>query len=514
MPVKRRLLINYKVFLPPALLLLIAVIFGFVNPQAFSASATAALEFTLQYFGWFYSVGATFLLGFCLWACFSKYGTIRFGGPNAKPEISVFNWWAISLCAGIAIGIVFFGVAEPMAHYNSPPPFLDLIPKSSAAAEHSLRYAFFHWTFHAYGIYVSVALCIAFAYYNCNRPFKVSSALYPVIGNRIYGNWGAFIDGLAIFAIVGGVGTSMGFGILQIGSGMEYLWDIEPTGVLWLGIILSLTAAFTVSSYTGLQNGIRYLSEKNVYLFFLLMGFIFVFGPTIFILENTVASIGDYLANVVSMSLYTEPLGDSAWLGTWSVFYWAWWLAFAPVVGLFLVRLAYGRTVRQFVLVTLFGPALFGILWFGVFGSASIYLDHFEGAGISEAIAAYGNEVSMYALFQQFPFSGITIILVAVAIAVSFITLADSMTSTIAGLTTAGFGESGNKLEAPPSMKVFWGFMVGVLSWVLLISGGVAALQASAIVCGAPILVLLLLMSAGFIKSMLDQEECNREPGS
>ncbi len=502
--------INKKIFIPPAIVLVIAVIIGVAFPEDFGKGASAALSFTLKYFGWFYTLGSTFLLGFCLWAGFSKYGDIKLGGPDAKPELTLFNWWAISICAGIAIGIVFFGVAEPMAHYTKPPPFLGFEPGSLAAGEHAMRYAFFHWTFHTYGIYISAALCIAFAFYNTKKPFKVSSSLYPLIGDRINGNWGYFVDGLAIFAIVGGVGTSLGFGTMQIGSGMNFLWGIEPSGTIWLLIIAALTVCYTISSYTGLQKGIRFLSENNIRLYFILMVFVLCVGPTIHILESTVTAVGDYLANLVPMSFYLDPMGKSGWPGSWSNFYWAWWLAFAPIVGLFLVRLGHGRTIRQFVTVNLFGPALFGMAWFGIFGSTSIYMEHFKGAGIAKVIAEHGNEVSLFALFQNFPLPSLTMILGMLAVAVSFITLADSMTSTIAAMTTKGFGDSKEDKEPPAFMKIFWGVLMGAFSWILLVTGGASALQTSVIVCGLPILILQLFMVAGYIKAMGNLKEYDK----
>ena len=494
--------INKKIFIPPAIVLLIAVIIGIAFPEAFAKGASAALSFTLKYFGWFYTLGSTFLLGFCLWAGFSKYGDIKLGGPDAEPELSLFNWWAISICAGIAIGIVFFGVAEPMAHYTSPPPFLGFEPKSLAAGEHAMRYAFFHWTFHTYGIYVSAALCIAFAFYNTQKPFKVSSSLFPLIGDRINGNWGYFVDGLSIFAIVGGVGTSLGFGTMQIGSGMNFLWGIAPSSTIWLVIIAALTVCYTISSYTGLQKGIKILSENNIRLYFVLMAFVLCVGPTIHILESTVTAVGDYLVNLVPMSFYLDPMGKSGWPGSWSNFYWAWWLAFAPIVGLFLVRLGNGRTIRQFVTVNLVGPALFGMVWFGIFGSSSIYLEHFKNAGIAKIIAEHGNEVSLFALFQNFPLPSLTMILGMLAVAISFITLADSMTSTIAAMTTKGFGQSKEDKEPPALMKIFWGALMGAFSWILLVTGGANALQTSVIVCGLPILFLQIFMAIGYIKAM------------
>lgn len=500
-------MLNKPVFFPPAIVIVIAVFIGLFNSEGFGKGASVALSWTLKYFSWFYAAGATILLLFCFWAGFSRFGNIKLGGPDAKPEMSTFNWWAISICAGIAIGIVFYGVAEPMTHYMNPPPFLGYAPESVEAAEHTLRYSYFHWTLHTYGIYVSCALCCAFFYYNAKKRFAVSSALYPLLGDRINGGWGHFIDGLAIFAIVGGVGTSLGFGTMQIAGGLKFLWGVNPTSMVWLGIILILTLGYTISSYTGLQKGIKFLSATNIYLYFFLMAFVLLLGPTVHILDNMVSSIGDYIFNLPAMTVYLDPIGKSGWPSNWSIFYWAWWLAFAPIVGLFLVRCAYGRTIRQFVLVNLIGPAAFGIIWFSILGGSAIYLDHFQGANIGQIISEHGIEVSLFALFQQFPLSGITILLGVLAVAISFVTLADSMTSTIASMTTLGFGLDSQEKEPPAIMKIFWGLAMGLLSYVLLISGGASALQTSVIVCGLPILVLQLAMVVAYIKAVNNIKE-------
>ncbi|SKC35836.1 BCCT family transporter [Maledivibacter halophilus] len=495
-------MINKSVFIPPALVVVAAVLFGLLNSKAFEKGAAIALNWTLKYFSWFYAFGATVLLAFCLWAGLSRYGNIRLGGPDAKPELSNFSWFAISLCAGIAVGIVFYGVAEPMAHYTNPPSFLGFEPRSLESGRHAIRLSMFHWTLHTYGIYVSAAIPCAYFFYNCKKPFRVSTSLYPLVGEKIFTNFGNYIDGLAIFAIVGGIATSLGFGTMQIGGGLNFLWGIEPTKFTWLAIILILTFVYTMSSYTGLQRGIKFLGEINAYLYFFLILFIIFFGPTVHILDSIVTSIGDYLSNLTFMSFNLDPMGKSTWPSDYSIFYWAWWLAFAPIVGLFLVRCAYGRTIREMVLVNLIAPSAFGLIWFGVFGSSSIYLEHFKNAGIEKIISEKGLEVSLFALLEQFPLASFTMIIGMLAVAISFITLANGMTSTIAAMTTIGFGKSKEDVEAPAPMKIFWGCSMGLLSYVLLISGGASALQTSVIVCGLPMLILQLAMGIGFIKTM------------
>lgn len=495
-------MINKQIFFPPAIILIIAVLLGLFNPVGFEKGASAVLDWVLKYFSWFYASGTTILLLFTIWAGFSKYGNIKLGGPDAKPELSTFSWFAISLCAGIAIGIVFYGVAEPMDHYINPPPFLGIAPKSIQSGECALWYSFFHWSFHTYGIYVSMAVPLAFIFYNCKKPYKVSSALYPLAGNKINGKLGNLIDAIAIFAIVGGVATSLGLGTMQIGGGMKFLWNINPTKLVWFVIIMVLTFVYTMSSYTGLQKGIKFLGESNAYLYFFLIAFMLVFGPTVHILNSTVTAIGDYFSNLLNISLYLDPMGKSGWTSNWSIFYWAWWLSFGPLVGLFFARCSYGRTIREVVTVNLIAPSAFGMIWFGVFGSSSIYLEHFKNAGISKLISESGIEVALFALFKQLPLSSLTMILGILAVSISFVTLANSMTSTIASMTTVGFGKTREEVEAPAPMKIFWGLAMGILAYVLLIGGGISALQTSVIVCGLPILVIQLTVAVSYVKAM------------
>ncbi len=334
---------------------------------------------------------------------------------------------------------------------------------------------------------------MAFFYYNCKKPFLCSSGMYGLLGDRINGAWGRAIDAIAIFAILGGIGTSYGFGIMQIGSGLNFLWGIPISNILYIGIVVVITACYVISSYTGLYKGIRYLSNFNVGLYFFLLLFLIILGPTIFVLDGTIQAIGQYFSSLVKMSFTTDFMFATGWSGGWSIFYWAWWLAYAPIVGLFFVRCAYGRTIRQFVVVNLLLPSLFGLIWFGVFGNAAIYIDFFQNGGIANLIAERGNEVSMFALFNEFPLSGLTCTVAMLAVAISFITLSDSMTSTIAMMTvekdfTMNEGDTAaEKMEAPAASKIFWGILMGALAYVLLTTGGASALQSSVIACGLPI---------------------------
>ena len=499
-------LMNMRLFLPTALPLLTAIALGFIFKEEFGQAVGDVLSWTLAKFGWFYTMGSTFLLAVTLWAGFSKYGGVRLGGPEAKPEMSFFTWFAIALTSGIAIGICFFGVAEPMSHYLTPPVFSGVEGKSVAAGERALRYTYFHWTLHTYGCYTSISLALALAFYNSRQPFKVSSGLYSLVGDRIRGPLGVVCDSLALFAIIGGVCTSLGFGVLQIGGGLKYIWGVEINSLVYAVVIFILAAIYTFSSYTGLNKGIALISTGNMYLYFYCLIFLFLAGPTIHMLESLSTGVGDYFQNLVGMSLYAEPMYKSGWVGNWSDFYWAWWLAFAPLVGLFLIRLGYGRTVREYVVVNLVAPSLFGMVWFAFFGSSAIFYDHFQNAAIGEEIGKFGSEVAIYALFNHMPLAAVNKIIGILVVAISFITLAHSMTSTTAAMTTKGFGETREDMEAPGAMKIFWGALMGLAAWLCLATGGTKALQTASIICGLPILVMQIAMSLGMIKWFKRQE--------
>lgn len=503
-------MLNLRIFLPSALPVVVGIILGFIYKDEFSQVVGSVLGWTLKYFGWFYTMGSTFLLGIALWAAFSRYGSIRLGGPEAKPEMSFVTWFAISLTSVIAIGICFFGVVEPMSHYLNPPSFTGLEPKSTLAGEWAFRFTFLHWTFHPYGIYTAASLCMAVTFYNSKQPFKVSSGLYGLIGDKAKGGWGSVVDSLTLFAVVGGICTSLGFGVMQISGGMNYLWGVPSNQFVYAIIVGVMASIYTFSSYTGLDRGIAFLSKWNLNIYLYALAFVLIFGPTIHILETLSTSIGQYFQNIVGMSLYAEPMFKTGWVGNWSDFYYAWWLAFAPITGLFLIRLGYGRTIREYVMVNLVAPCIFAFIWFSFFGGSAIFFDHFKGAGIGQAIADKGNEVALFALFDQMPLSSFNNIIVLVMVALSFITNAHSTTSTVAAMTTKGFGSSRDNLEAPGSMKIFWGLAMGAAAWLALASGGTQGLQTTSVICGLPILVVLIIMSVGLVRWLTHQKDVDK----
>ncbi|PAB60483.1 BCCT family transporter [Anaeromicrobium sediminis] len=503
-------LVNKQIFFPPAILLTIGVALGVFNPDGFGKGSSVALGFTLKYFSWAYCIGAILLTLFCFWAGFSKYGKIKLGGPDAKPTMDRFTWFAVTFTSSLAIGISFYCVAEPMMHYMNPPTFLGIEGKSIESAQIALRYTYLHWAFVPFAIYVSAGVACAFMFHNALRPFKVSSSLYPLIGDKADGKWGNAVDALAMFAMVGGIGTSFGLGTLQIGAGMDYLWGFEAGPMSWTVIIAVMVVIYTASACTGLHKGIKYISTANMYMYFFLLGAAFIFGPKIAILENTLTAVGDYIDNIIPMAFNLDPIKQTGWTKDWTMFYWAWWLAFAPLTGLFMVKLAKGRTIREFVTMNLVAPATFVIIWFGVFGSASIFMDHFGNAGIGAIINEYGVEVALFALFQKMPFATVTCIVGLLVVAASFITQAEAVSLTLSTMTTVGFDAAGEEKNPPKIMTMFWGLLMGAIALILLLTGGSKALQTSVIVCGLPIIVLQIVMSVAHVKAMINAKDLDK----
>lgn len=508
-------MIDKPVFLLPAILMSFVVVIGFAAPDLFSSAANAAFNFMLDKFSWFYALGTFLLLAFCFWAGFSKYGNIKLGGKDAEPEMSFFKWFAIAVTSGIAIGIVFYGIAEPITNFATPPGFLGIEGQSVEAAESAVPFTFFHWSLHTYGVYTSVGLSCAFIFWNAKRKFQVSSSLYPLIGDKADGIWGKIINGVAVFGIVGGIGTSMGIGVLQISSGINYVFGTNfSMTTLAILVIGTMAVIYIAAACTGLHKGVAIVSSLNMYVYIILMVWTVLFGGTMFILNNTVSSIGSYLKMVIPQSFYLEPVMQTGWVQNNSIFYWAWWISFAPIVGLFLIKLAKGRTIRQFVIVNLLAPSLFGFLWFGIFGSSAIRAELLAGgnAGIIKDIAEHGIPVAMFAFFKTLPLRPVLNILGFAATIFSFVTMAESMTLTIADMTCKAD-------ETPNVLKAFWGILMGLVAFIMLENGGLDALQTSVIVCALPLLVMILFMVAAYIKSMrhrsqydqtLTEEECRQ----
>lgn len=481
--------IENSVFYPPAILLSIMLFFGLFFTEYFGTTASTILQFTIEYCGWFYLV-CTAMFFFFMWGLIATpFGKVRLGGPNAKPDLSYWSWFTIAICGGIATGMVFWGVAEPMTHYYTPPPLAGAEALTPESAIRGLQIGIFHWAYVPYSMFTLFGVGIGYATYNQNLPFRVSSTLYPLLGDRIYSLPGKTVDAISIFALIAGVITSLGIGTMQFASGLDFMFGISPSNTVYAIVIVVLTGVYTVSSYTGLKKGIKYLSQINAVIFFGLVIFVLLFGPTRFLLNTTIDVAGSYISNLIPSFFNLDAFGEDTWSGGWTIFFWAWWVVYAPLIGMFLARIALGRTIREFVLVNILVPGTFVSIWFVTLGGTAIHFDHFGHAGIMQIINEKGLEVAMYALLQNLPLSSLMIPLGILALGISFITLADSMTSTIAIMTT----KNTLKSEAPASVKIFWGILTGAVTIIcLLVTGtvGTKALQTVSIIAATPIFIM------------------------
>lgn len=481
------------------------VAFGALATETFANGANAALGFVIKYFSWFITPVSFFTVIFCLWAAFSKYGKIRLGGPDAKPTMSKPVWFAITLTSGIAVGINYYCVYEPVWLAQNPPPFMDIAPMSAEAVYTSMKYTFLHWAFHPYAIYTAIGVCLAFLIFNGKKKFCVSTSLYPLIGEKAYGRLGDVINALSIFAIVGGIATSMGFATLQISRGLDIIVGFESNALNWLVIIGLVGVFYIASSITGIHKGIKYVSNTNTFLYFVLLVFAFLAVDPFGVLEMTISTAGMYIQDFLEMSLFLDPIMKTGWIGDNNVFFNTWFFVFAPLCGLFFVKLSYGRTIREFVMVNLIAPCIFIFAWFGIFGSGSILLELGGNSSIYSDIVKVGSDMSLYAYFNELPFAGVMNVIALIVVILSFVTLAESMTMAIAGMTLNEFEDEKGEAKPPKSVSIFWGVIMGLAAYIMLITGGedaTAALQTSCIVCGLPICIISVFQMAAYFKTM------------
>lgn len=496
----KRFRIEHGVFWPPFIALLVVVATSLIADEAFLAMAKSSFNWVNNTFGWAFALSTLVFVVGCFVLAVSPAGNIRFGGEEAKPEFSAWNWFAMSLCAGIAIGIVFWGAAEPIYHFASPPGSLPLEPFSAASAKWAMTTTFLHWTFSPYSLYVICAIPIGLAFYNHDQPFTVSSGLFFLFGDKCHGGLGKLIDCLCLFSIACGVTVSLGWGLAQVSSGISFLFGIDPSPFVYGICAVVIVATYTVSSYTGIAKGIRILSDQNAKIFMVIMLFVFVTGPTLFILDLGVESVGSYISNFFNISLWMGAATKEQWPRWWSLFYWAVWMAYAPIVGLFLARLVRGRTIRQFIAVNLLAPAVFGMIWFTVFGGAAIHMQKSGSFDLWASISTKGVEYTVFAFLQQFPLSSIVIPVFLITVVISFVTLADSMTTCVAAMSTRGI--TPENAEAPALLKIVWGVVMGLLAYIMVSLSGVDGVKMIGAVAGLPIMILMLTLFVSTLKGV------------
>ncbi|TYB95053.1 MAG: BCCT family transporter [Kosmotoga sp.] len=445
-----------------------------------------------KYAGWFFIFTINIVLVVCLVVLISRFGSIKLGGPDAEPEFSTMGWFSMLFSAGMGIGLLFYGVAEPMFHYTANPL---TEPGTQEAARKAMDITFLHWGLHPWGVYTIVGLSLAFFSFHKNLPLSIRTAFYPIFGDKVYGGIGNTIDIIATVATLFGVATSLGLGVQQVNAGLDHLLGIGQTKTIQVILIACITAIATWSVVNGLDKGIKRLSQINIGLAFLLLVFVFLLGPTLFVLNAFLENIGYYLQYLPQLSTWNETYESSQWQHGWTIFYWAWWIAWSPFVGMFIARVSYGRTIKQFILGVLLVPTLVTFIWITIFGNTALFIEMFGAGGIAKAVQD-NIPLSMFILLENFPLSTVTSALTVFVVIAFFVTSSDSGSMVIDIIT------SGGNPNPPVLSRLFWAILEGVVAASLLVGGGLVALQTAAITTGLPFAVVLLGMCYALFKGL------------
>uniref|UniRef100_UPI00337F979B BCCT family transporter n=1 Tax=Sutcliffiella sp. FSL R7-0096 TaxID=2921670 RepID=UPI00337F979B len=487
------------VFWFSAIVVALLVIIGAVAPKAFASVATEIFNFTTYAFGWFYLLAVLFFVLFCIVIALTKYGRVRLGNDEDRPEFPFFTWVGMLFSAGFGVGLVFWGIAEPMSHFFTPPrETVDAL--GVEAARVAMQYSFFHWGVSQWSVFTIVGLAIGYFQFRKKEDGLISTTLKPIIGEKKREYIRKPIDILAVIATVMGVATSLGLGILQINGGLNVVFGIPNNGMIQLIIMVVLLVLYLTSTTTGIERGIKYLSNLNLTLALLLMLFVFIAGPTVFILNTFTLGIGDYISSFFNTSLRLTPYQGGTWVRDWTIFYWAWAIAWSPFVGAFIARVSRGRTIREFVFGVLIVPPVIALFWIAVFGGTALHFDLFGGTEIAQAV---DNDITsaLFATFAQLPFTFILSLLSILLIFTFLITSADSATYILGTMT------SGGSLNPPLFLRIIWGTLMAAIAAVLLIASGLEGLQTASLVSALPFTIILIAICYSLIKSL------RREPG-
>ncbi|PTF14259.1 glycine betaine uptake BCCT transporter [Staphylococcus devriesei] len=482
------------VFIYSAIVVAIVVLIGAFLPTQFDSVTSQISGWITEKLGWYYMILTTVIVFFCIFLIFSPIGKLKLGKPNDKPEFNTISWFAMLFSAGMGIGLVFYGAAEPMADFASPP---SADPKTTEAYTEALRSTFFHWGFHAWAVYGVIALALAYAQFRKNEPGLISRTLRPILGDKVEGPIGTIIDVLSVFATVVGVAVSLGMGALQINGGLNYLFGVPNNVWVQSIIIVVVTILFIMSAWSGLSKGIQYLSNLNIGLGTVLMIIALIIGPTVLILNMFTTSTGSLFNSFLFNSFDTAPLNNqkSEWMSSWTLYYWGWWLSWSPFVGVFIARVSKGRSIREFVSGVLLVPAIVSFLWFSVFGVLGI-----ETGKKHPELFNMTPETQLFGVFNHVPL-GMALSLVAlILIASFFITSADSATFVLGMQTSYG------SLEPSNVIKVTWGIAQSLIAFILLLAGGgngahaLKAIQSAAIISAFPFSFVVIMMMVSFYK--------------
>jgi choline/glycine/proline betaine transport protein len=489
----RRSQINPPVFFGSAALILAIVAFGSLAPGLAGEVFSATQNWIVETFGWFYVLAVAIFVVFAIGLALSSHGLVKLGPDDSEPDYSYASWFAMLFSAGMGIGLMFFGVAEPIMHFTSPP-----VGEGGTidAARNAMEITFFHWGIHAWAIYAVIGLSLAYFSFRHGLPLTIRSALYPLIGDRIRGPIGHVVDIFAVLGTMFGVATSLGLGVLQINAGLSYLFDIPEALATQMLLIGTITLMATASVVSGLDVGIRRLSELNLILALALLIFVLVAGPTLFLLKVLVQNLGTYLSDVVNKTFTLYAYDPKDWLGGWTLFYWAWWIAWSPFVGMFIARISRGRTIREFVVGVLLVPVGFTFMWLTFFGNTAISLDMNVASGAISQAVNDNLPVALFRFLEYFPFAAVSSLVATVLVVTFFVTSSDSASLVIDTITAGGVE------GAPVWQRVFWALTEGVVAAVLLLAGGLNALQTASITAALPFAVVMLFVCYGLLRGL------------
>lgn len=487
-----------KLFLGSIIFMISIVLFAIINLDKFKMITNELFSVCTTYFGWLYLIAMLLFVIVSVCVAFSRYGNIKLGKKEDKPEYSNKSWFAMLFCAGMGVGLVFWGVSEPISHYINP---LGCEGGTIDASKFAFRTVFMHWGIHPWACYAIVGLTVAYFKFKREKSGLISSTISNVITNRIVLK---IVDFLAVFATIAGIVTSLGLGVLQVNSGLNYLMNVPNNVSIQIVIIVLVTIIFIISAVSGINKGVKLLSNVNLILAIFLTVFCFLIGPKLDILNNLTSGLGGYLSNIIQDSLAIETYGDNSWLSSWRIFYWAWWVAWAPFVGIFIARISKGRTIREFILGVVLAPTLASIIWFSVWGTLGISFGQ-DGRLTTENLTniAASPETGLFVVLSEYPLGVIISGLTLALIVTFFVTSADSGTYVLAMLTSEG------NINPAKKQKIVWGIIQAILAILLLVCGGLKPLQTISIVAALPFLCVMIVQIIALFKDLREEKEKN-----
>jgi len=478
------------------------LLFSIVMPEKAAYSYSLAKQFISQNLGWYYVGLLSSIFIFLIYLALGPYGNIRLGKDDEGPEFSYFAWFSMLFGAGIGIGILFWSIAEPISHFKDNPFLSPEQGLTQEAAQTAMRLTLFHWGFHGWALYAMVGMALAYFSYRRGFPLSIRFGLHSIFGDRIYGFTGHLVDLLAIVGTVFGVATSLGLGAQQMNAGFNYLFDLEITVNHQILIIFVISVIATLSVLTGVNKGIRILSELNMKLTFFILLFFLIFGPTVYLLSSFVTNVGDYVSTMIPLGFWVESDINSSWQADWTIFYWGWWLSWSPFCGIFIARISRGRTIREFVAGVLLAPTLLSAFWITCFGNTAIFIELWGAGGIVESVED-NLTLSLFKTIELMQLGDVlTLIGVSVCIIMLvtyFVTSADSATLVICTLLSLG------ETKTPKKFRIFWGLSIGAVSIVLLLIGGLKSIQTASIVAALPLSFVLILICFSMLKSLREE---------